>query len=131
MSNSLSILLIVGSAVIGPIEATHISNIDTAHACVIAHGLTPGTPMVAAPKECPKLQSRFETFPELCKRVMQEIGIEQLYAGVTADGKFYVGPWTFPDGSKFATGERVTKFGDKYIAGHVAQCIPTPRGYKK
>ena len=52
MSDPISVLLIIGAATIGPIEAQ---------------------PRVST--------ERYETIPELCERAMKEIGIVQFYAG--------------------------------------------------
>ena len=115
MTDPISVLLIVGAAVIGPVEARN-------------NGLT--DECMSMKERPPSITQclRYETLPELCERAMKEIGIVQFYAG---SGQFSSQPWIYPDGSRFSSGAPVTRLGDRFISGHAVSCIPTPSGYRK
>lgn len=78
----------------------------------------------------PIAQQDGEDIAGTCVRAMQEMQIEQIYAGAGFAHYPGPGPWTFPDGSSFVTGQPVMKIGDRYVAGRV-QCIPAPSGMRK
>ena len=106
-----AVFLIIGGVLLGPIEGKYLSNIDVVHDCVRAHGIEPGTPMVAAPESCPRITVARETTAETCARAMREVGARP-YEGMKGAGWI---PQTFADGSD----------------GIQVRCIPAPSGLVK
>lgn len=119
MTNPIAVLLIIGSAVVGPIEAQRVDRQDVDRTvardqCYKTHG---GSPAVFAPDGqrydvatyCDTIAgTRLESLAELCERAMREIG------GVEWPG----------DAS-----------GNVYVLarsqGTLIHCIPVPAGYKR
>ena len=111
MTDPISVLLIIGAAVIGPIEAQPVNQ-----PCG-GHYLLPGAP--PNPPPCQR-----ETLPELCARAKREIGLvyngpETSFAVGTVN---YIG-WWIRNPPQF--------LGPEIPVGKSpAICIPTPSGYR-
>lgn len=114
MSNSIAVLLIIGSAVVGPIEAQQVQ--DPTAPYVMRQDFSTG-----------KTESgnlRLESLPELCERAMREIGID------TTNKSGFMSYGYKTDGAKF-----VYAFG-AWSPMKTAQddwqvrCIPVPTGYR-
>lgn len=106
MTGPLSVLLIIGAATIGPIEAQRVEQLQGPTTCsYTAAGnylcITPG-PIIT-----------YETLPQLCERAMREIGAEkQTYkAGRDQEELHVVENW--------------------WRGFDIVRCIPTPTGYRK
>lgn len=107
MTSPLSVLLIIGAAVVGPVHGQLVVG-DRAqcHACWDNQKGAAG-----CETECAVF--RDETLPELCERAMREVGAER---------KPLVNPeWTYPR-------ETVAMWR---IDGLPVRCIPTPQGYRR
>lgn len=136
-----AVLLIIGSAIIGPIlpreSGTGIPN--GADGCMECG--SPGEP------SCPPLgqytypacESRHETTAETCERAMKEAGVENSYAGQKPDGTFHPEGmlWKYPGVGDVLTRQPMTVikkqggngFDNKMFIGH-AYCIPAPTGLR-
>lgn len=120
MTSPLSVLLIIGSAVLGPIEAQTVTDWDSPimsernqtdldAACVRMNQDT------QAAEACKKMVVvRTESISELCDRAMREIGANLFIQGLPDDA---TAPRWYAMGRQ-SNGERV-------------RCIPVPTGYKR
>lgn len=117
---TLAVLLIIGSATIGPIEAEFHDTLKPGESCVQGPGVN----------TCP---GRYESLPELCERAMREAGLRLATSGMKPDGSSY-GPmqWTTQRGLKTMTGAQYWKGSDgsEYYLNDV-RCIPVPTGYRR
>lgn len=99
-----AVLLIIGAAIVGPIESRMVYNIPEGD-CLAYHqpaekDRTAET-LAHAKWVCERDRSRVETPAETCERAMREIGVDTtaegrpLYGVVTKDGRFIysVGSW--------------------------------------
>lgn len=109
MSDPISVLLVIGAAVVGPIEAQP--------TCVrwqtAPHG---GSGTFEAP--CISTQG-LESLPQLCERLLAPFHIEKRYIATYPDG---VMQGSFVDGLKYDG-------SDQHLTS--VRCIPTPKGYRK
>ena len=118
-----AVYLIIGAVMMGPIEGQDLSNINAVHDCVRAHGIEPGTPMVAAPESCPRITVARETTAETCARAMREIGATKqtpidFFGRETPDEKKALRNWKAGDPYVFRW----------YLAGQRIYCISAPSG---
>lgn len=120
---TLAVLLIIGSAVVGPIEAQRVDRegIDRTavrEQCYRTHG---SSPAIFAPDGqrydvatyCDTVAgTRLESLPELCERAMKEIGAQTMQAKMHQAIPMPAGTGIMPDGAR-------------------VRCIPVPAGYKR
>ncbi len=112
MTSPLSVLLIIGAAVVGPIEAQ--PKPDAYQNYVVGCAMRNTEFKQAVPcAEVAMAYAERESLPELCERAMREVGAER---------KPLVNPeWTYPR-------ETVAMWR---IDGLPVRCIPTPQGYRR
>lgn len=131
---SLSVLLIIGAAVVGPIEAQPVRGVDhpAYRACLDAHPFL--GPLFAEQERTrgmsyygPTEVAQYGAFPcgnvresllELCERAMREIGAQVRMHGIAVQG---------PNGELLTSAPSpVWRLGVAEV-----RCIPTPEGYRK
>ena len=129
MTSPISVLLIIGAAVVGPVEgqvvfepgaeqAQQACYNDYTSKTPIAEiqGLGPNQRLVSSWRDaCPasKFPRAPESLSQLCARAMREIGAARLV--IEGDDK---GWWLSPGPGEYGSSESV-------------RCIPTPAGYRK
>lgn len=123
MANSIAVLLIIGSAVIGPIEGKQIGTTfyKDPHAAELLGCALPGKSIDdLVPGECHR-----ESLPELCERAMREIGIDtKMQSGFVSYG------WREQNGKflyAFGAWSPSKSSGDDWPV----RCIPVPEGYRR
>lgn len=118
--NTLAILLIIGSAVVGPIEAQRVTDWDSL--IMSSHNqsdLDASCERMNSDRQaanaCKKMVvMRLETLPELCERAMREIGgVSDTRNAVPNTALLY------------------TPNGPHQMTTEVVRCIPVPTGYRK
>ena len=146
MTDPISVLLIIGAAVVGPIEARMTDEV-TAYVYQIPHVHSCGAnctalysdvyvptmaeclerhrsdvrvqPDMKSDDLCFPVKNRGETLDQLCERAMREVGV------VDFNGSLNAG-WLGTDGWRPVLGRR----GLEWPTPHV-RCIPTPAGYRR
>ncbi len=122
MTDTLSVLLIIGSAVLGPVEAQHVppdgvtreSRSPTGWSRTVTHSQSAlGSHVGSYTAEEP----RRETLPELCERAMREVGATAPPMGTA---------WRNDENGHPKLISAWAHLGETEV-----RCIPTPRGYKR
>ena len=126
MSDPISVLLIIGAAVIGPIDARLLApKTDLRAECFSIHGRSADGRVHSSNSEkswsvsdyCYNIYGyKAETLPELCERALKQIGAWQIppseYPRWDADKNYPPGTWWLDQKAQ-------------------VRCIPTPSGHRK
>lgn len=122
---SASVLLIIGSAVVGPIEAR----------CAAGAWVPEPTPFASDGPLILGTCKRIEPIAETCARAMKEIGLEKVQAGVMSDGRLMMlpTPWRDPStGRARMSGEWYYRTAEgRQLDLDQVRCIPAPSGLKR
>lgn len=117
---TLAVLLIIGSAVIGPIEAQFNDTLKPGESCVRGPGVN----------TCP---GRSESLPELCERALKEIGASRISAPLSNDNRGWL--WrpteapSWPSNPK--PGQKMKMVESEAGTFDLVRCIPVPTVYKR
>ena len=108
MTSPISVLLIIGAAVVGPVEAQPrpATNDEVARCLTWLPFREQGAEAVPACRAVVEWSAR-ESLSQLCERAMRGVGVTQLIGPVGEGG--FIG----------------------HVAGETVRCIPTPAGYRK
>lgn len=123
MTDPVSVLLIIGAAVVGPIQALPPRRIETPGTysyCVRKHGgikeIDPQRHIDVCVPLPPEPSTGWETFAEVCERAMREIGAKE---GATDN------IWAKDDELTWLPN------GKWYVGNQPVLCIPAPTGLRK
>ncbi len=120
MTNPLSVLLIIGSAVVGPIEAqpfdTRPGYLDCTKSESAKFGGYVTEQINTGCRNLAEARAHTESLPELCERAMKEAGARRYrLIGQTPGANFPADDWVMNPGPDEVK----------------VRCIPTPTGYKR